>query len=35
MAYFAGVDISISSTGIAVVEYLGDSKFKLIDKKDY
>ena len=33
MAYFAGVDISISSTGIAVVEYLGDSKFKLIDKK--
>lgn len=30
---YCGIDLSLSSTGLAVVEYLGDSKFKLIDKK--
>lgn len=31
--YFCGVDLSVSSTGLAVVEYIGDSQFKLISKK--
>lgn len=30
---YCGIDLSISSTGLAVVEYLGNGKFKLIDKK--
>lgn len=31
--YFCGIDLSVTNTGLAVVEYLGDSKFNLIDIK--
>lgn len=31
--YFCGIDLSVTNTGLAVVEYLGDSKFSLIDIK--
>lgn len=31
--YFCGIDLSVTNTGLAVVEYLGDSKFSLIDVK--
>lgn len=31
--YFCGIDLSITNTGLAVVEYLGESKFSLIDIK--
>lgn len=31
--YFCGIDLSVTNTGLAVVEYLGDRKFNLIDIK--
>ena len=31
--YFCGIDLSVTNTGLAVVEYLGDGKFNLIDIK--
>lgn len=31
--YFCGIDLSVTNTGLAVVEYLGESKFNLIDIK--
>ena len=31
--YFCGIDLSVTNTGLAVVDYLGDSKFNLIDIK--
>lgn len=31
--YYCGIDLSITNTGLAVVEYLGESKFSLIDVK--
>ena len=31
--YFCGIDLSVTNTGLAVVEYLGEGKFNLIDIK--
>lgn len=31
--YFCGIDLSVTNTGLAVVEYLGESKFNLVDIK--
>ena len=31
--WYCGLDLSITSTGLAVVEFLGDRKFRLITKK--
>lgn len=31
--YFCGIDLSVTNTGLAVVEYLGEGKFNLVDIK--
>ena len=33
LVWYCGLDLSITSTGLAVVEFLGDRKFRLIAKK--